>query len=209
MVVGSTFVKIASKEEILYFQKFLYERYCLDLKWYDENQFPDKIFVDEYDNVSEFLLVFKDQEMVAGVRVAMPLKDYLPHEKNFYLSLPNVNNPLTNENVRKILKEVQRSEIMEITRFVGKENRGKKVFTFELMKALYWFAKKAKIKVYFAVVDMGAFILCHKLGFDLIPIDIPIYLEGSWSVPCVIIAKDMVPNCAQENFLDPRNISWI
>jgi N-acyl-L-homoserine lactone synthetase len=200
-------IRVANSRQIREFQKLLFRIYCLELSWHSKDDFPDGIFTDEYDAVSVFLVVYENKKLVAGVRVVYDSKRGFPHEKVSRMTLPYLEDIRMSRKARNIVFNAGRSKILEVTRFIG-QHKLKRVYTYDLMKALYYFAIKNGIKVYFMVVDMTMFVFCHKLGFNLIPTGTPFFCEGSWVIPAIMIVEDMVSSRKKHSvyFLDDSNM---
>jgi N-acyl-L-homoserine lactone synthetase len=192
-------MKIGDSTEIHEFQKLLFNVYCLKLGWHSPEKFPDGIFTDEYDSRSTFLTVYHGDTLSSGVRLVADGVGGFPHEKISGITLPYKT------------KSVDRLKTMEITRFIGNP-AVKRIHTYDLMKALYWFGLSHGIELYFMVVDMSAFLLCHKLKFPIVPIATPLFCEGSWTIPALLTIEDMpklLTGSGRENFLDSTNVAWV
>ncbi|GEM_PF-4254930 len=161
-------------EEIRNFQRFLFQVYCVDLKWHDKSKFPDGIFTDEYDSRSTFLLVCEGEEIVAGVRLVQNSESGFPHEHEIGVAL----------------QISGRERTREITRLISKRNK-RRVFTIDIVKCLYGYGIHNQIETYLMMIDMNLFLLCRKLHVPLVPIGIPKYCEGSWAIPAMMTLRDL------------------
>ena len=59
-------------------------------------------------------------------------------------------------------------------------------------------------------VDMNAFLLCRKLKFPIVPVGVPIFCEGSWTIPAVMLVSEMISsleNDKREYILDTANLA--
>jgi len=178
-------LKIAKqKEEKAEFGRLVFNQYCLSLNWYDKKQFPAGIFTDEYDTKGDIVAIYSEKEMIAGMRLVRDSELGFPHEKEILLKSLNLNNEMINPAMKKLL-ETPRKNISEITRFVGKDKR-KRILTLDMLKGIYWYAVLNSVDVYFMLVDMQLFLLCQRLNIPIDPIGIPIYCEGSWTIPTII-----------------------
>lgn len=193
-------LKIAnSNKEIIDFQKFLFDIYCVQLNWHDKNKFPDEIFVDKYDQYSVFLVVYSGDKIVAGLRLVDDSTIGFPHESIIGNKLPELNQTI-DENIRKKVLQTGRSGIREITRLVSRK-KGRRILSFDLMKCLHWYGLYNQIDIYFMVIDIQFFLLCHKINIPLVPVGIPTYCEGSWTLPSIMILDDIRQNLKQK---DPK-----
>ena len=194
---------VASGQQITDFQKMLYQIYCIELRWFDRVQFPEGIFTDAYDPVSVFLTVYAHGELISGVRLVYDSDKGYPHEYVSHVPIPDINHPIIATRISDIVYNAGRSRIMEITRFIGKKSIPR-IHTYDLMKAMYWFSVKNSIQVLFMAVDLHTFLQCYKLGFQIIPVGIPFFCEGSWVIPAVQLVEHMVPEepAIREYFLD-------
>lgn len=191
-------LKIArTDEEIKDFQRFLFDIYCLELRWHDQSKFHDGIFADEHDSKSTFLLVYSKKEIIAGLRLVKDSESGFPHENEISTKLPILNKEV-DLHIREKISRIGRDRIREITRLVGKQTI-KRVLAVDLMKCLYWYGVYNRIDAYFMVVDMSLFLLCHKLHVPLAPVEIPKYCEGSWTIPAVMIPYDVQVSLKEKN----------
>ena len=197
---------------IVEFQRLLFHTYCIKMKWHDPERFPDGIFRDEYDPSSVFLTIHEESRLVGGTRLVYDSERGFPHEELSRVSLPEPPHPGVPEKMRECLRQSGRTRIMEVTRFIA-EPSARRIHTYDLMKAIYWYGINHGIGAYFMVVDMQTFLLCHKLGFSLVPIGIPLFCEGSWTIPATMIVEDManLKTEVREYFLSTDNLegSWI
>jgi len=202
-------IRIANSPQIREFQKLLFRIYCQHLKWHDPSKFPNEIFTDEYDHLSTFLTVYSGQRLIAGVRLVPDSEKGFPHEKMSGGSLSLIESSLIDERIKDAVKNVGRHKIMEATRFIG-EPMIKGLHTYDLMKAVYWFGIYNEKKVYFMVIDMNTFLLLRKLCFPVVPIGIPVFCEGSWTIPAVILISDIISNLessVRSYILDTGNLA--
>ncbi|OGI69252.1 hypothetical protein A3A09_00375 [Candidatus Nomurabacteria bacterium RIFCSPLOWO2_01_FULL_42_20] len=199
-------IRIAKGGEIQDFKKFLFKTYCLDLGWHDPAKFPKGIFTDEYDEVSVFLVVYSGHQLISGVRLVADSEKGFPHEHVSMVSFTNMGNANIDPKIRNAVKTADRSKIMEITRCIA-ETKARRVYMNDLMKAMYWFGVSNSIEIYFMVADVKTFLLCHKLGFPVMPVGIPFFCEGSWTIPAIMLVADMIPkNDIRQYFLDKSNL---
>lgn len=207
VVIKKVILRIADSQQILEFKKLLFRIYCLELEWYPRENFPNGIFTDEYDDVSVFLTIHDDEKLLGGVRVVFDSDKKFPHEAASMLSLPSIDNNQVDLKIRNALKEAGRHRIAEVTRFIS-EKTSRRIYTYDLMKALYWFGLKNNICLYFMVVDLKMFISCYRLGFTLNPVGVPFFCEGSWVIPSVMVVKDMIllPENERAYFLSKANV---
>lgn len=207
VVIKNVVLRIADSQQILEFQKLLFRIYCLELEWHPKENFSNGVFTDEYDDVSVFLTIHDDEKLLGGVRVVFDSEKKFPHEDVSMLSLPDIDNNRVNLKIRNILKEAGRDRIAEVTRFIS-EKTSKRIYTYDLMKALYWFGIRNNILVYFMVVDLKMFISCYRLGFILEPVGVTFFCEGSWVIPSVMVVKDMIllPENERAYFLSKANV---
>jgi hypothetical protein len=200
--------KIANSQEILEFQRLLFHVYCLTLKWHEPEKFPDKIFVDEYDHNSIFLTVYYGEKLISGIRLVKDSVQGFPHEKTSHITLPSIQNEAVDEKIRILLQQTNRSKIMEMTRFISVAGNNR-ISTYDILKAAYWFAILNGIEIFFMLVDMDLFLLSWKLKINLIPIGIPVFCEGSWSIPTVTIVKNIplsFPDHVKDYFLNKSQL---
>ncbi len=151
--------------------------------WVDVTQYPDGILTDEFDAVSDALVIVDQDECVAGTRVVRHSHLGFPHEKELRLDYltPGI---LGSERTYSLLTTTPRREWAEVTRVVGK--RRVKKLTLDIIKCLYWYAERSGISLYVMVIDLNFFTLCTEHnGIPITPIGVPVYCEGSWTIPAV------------------------
>jgi len=209
---AETSIQIArTKMEIREFQRFLFHIYCEELKWLDSKKFSDGILRDEYDTESSFIIICSDSEIIGGVRLVKNSKMGFPHEKELGIDLWNLGGGV-DAKIRKKISSLDKSKIMEATRFVGKR-ASRRILTIDLAKGWYWYSFHNAIEVCFMAVDLKVFLLAEKLFIPLKPVGIPKYCEGSWVIPCVLILKDMMSSFKEKNveawkyIMDKGNLS--
>lgn len=173
---------IARESEALHeFRKLVFEQYALR-GWLDMTQYPDGVVTDEFDDVSDALVIRSEHEIVAGMRIVRDMGNGFPHEDELQIRNLAGNTPHAIEAL-SLLGRTPRDRMAEITKVVGKKKQ--RMLTFDIIKCLYWYAMSNSIDLYVMVIDMNFFILCDTLGIPISPIGTPVYCEGSWTIPAI------------------------
>ncbi len=193
--ISTKFAK--TEEEITKFQRFLFRTYCEELGWLNRDDYPERVIIDKYDAKSSFVVVFSDSEIIGGMRLVNNSEFGFPHEKEMGIDLMNLGKDV-DPGIREKMSGLNKDEIIEITRFIGKKASGR-VLTIELAKIWHWYSSHRSVKACFMVVDMRLFLLCEKLFIPLKPIGIPRWCEGSWAIPCALILEDMTSSLKQKS----------
>ncbi len=193
-----TIIKFSKdKQEILLFKKLLFQVYCLDLKWHDPKDFPEKIFTDKYDSLSDFILIYHNDKLIGGMRIVKQSRYDFPHEKILNTKLPLL--PYyVDKKIQRKMSNIERYEIAEITR-VFSISGGKFFVGRDFAKSLYWYGVCNSIKVYYMVIDLNLFLLSHRFSVPIIPIGVPVFCEGSWTIPSLLFTSDIKNNLLKFN----------
>jgi len=192
-----TMIKIAStKDEIKKFQRLVFDRYCLDMGWHDPSDYPDQMLLDDYDQHSIFIVVYKDDKIVGGTRLVGESINGFPHEKKVGITLPYID-AKADSLVKEKLANLEREEIMEVTKTIS--TSVKNMISKDLAKALHWYSYFEGIKAFFMVIDMSFFLQCHRIDVPLHPISTSGFIEGSWTVPAILFADEIEINIKEKN----------
>jgi hypothetical protein len=195
----STEIKIAStSEEITQFQKLVFNRYCLDMKWFDPDDYPEQMILDDYDQHSVFIVIYKDGNVIGGTRLVRDSGMGFPHERIIGITLPYINSG-PDARVKDKLERIDRGQIMEVTKTIS--TSVKNMISKDLAKALYWYGSYEGIKVFYMVIDMIFFLQCHKINVPLHPIAISGYIDGSWTIPAVLFTDEIETEIKKNNSL--------
>ncbi len=188
---------LRSQEDICQYRKLLFDIYCVRLKWFDIKEFSENVFSDKYDKSSFFLGIRKGKKMVGGMRFVCSSDLGFPHENYLKYILPRVCRKLDESLIEK-LSDIDRSEIIEITRAISSGNI-KGAMTNNFTKTVYHFSLNNNIKAFYIMVDINFFLLLTRVHIPLIPIDIPVFCEGSWCIPSIFFRDDMYYSVKKNN----------
>jgi hypothetical protein len=185
------------------FRKLAFKEYN-SRGWLNPSQYPNGIVTDEFDLRSEDVVIRTDNnDILAGMRIVRDTEHGFPHEQE--LGLRNITSPHGMcEDTFKLITETPRGMMAEITKVVGK--RVRRMLTLDIVKGLYWYALRNHISLYVIVIDMEFFQLCDKLGVPIEPIGIPVYCEGSWTIPAITVPSKYPHSIAHKN---PNGWSYI
>lgn len=164
------------------FKRLAFEEYGAR-KWIEPHEYPDGLLTDVFDPESDALTILSNGEIVAGTRVVRHSELGFPHERELKLEYlrPEI---MPDPEAYYTLINTPRTHWAEVTRVVGKRSARK--LTLDIIKCLYWYAQGRNISVYLMVIDLGFFTLCTEHnGIPIIPIGIPVYCEGSWTIPAI------------------------
>lgn len=198
--------------EIRSFLNLVFNRYCIDMRWFDPDNFPEKMIADKYDAFGHFALVYKEGKLIGGTRLVKDSEYGFPHEYAVGGCLPAIAGQ-TDAAVREKLLDITRSEIMEVTKTISTSI--KNMITKDLVKAYYWLGIHSGIKAYYMVIDMAFFMLCHKISVPVHPIGTPGFIDGSWSVPGILFTDEIKTELLEKNpefwdyIKDESNLSGI
>lgn len=161
--------------------------------WMDPNQTVG----DKFDVGAQVVVVQDGEEIIAGMRIVKDVGCGFPHEDIMDLDGLREQKLDTLREVCERLSQIDRGEMAEITKLVGKKRS--RNLTIDLAKCIYWFAKSQKVRAYLMVIDMEFFILCDKRGIPIRPIGTPQICEGSWTIPAVIFPEEFEISVPQKN----------
>lgn len=181
------------------FRRLVFEQYQMR-GWLDPNEYPEGIVTDKYDDHSDLLVVQSGEEVVAGMRIVRDMGFGYPHEKDLPITQFIPSGYYENKTLRK-LANTDRKNMAEITKVVGKKQQ--RMLTFDIIKCLYWYAKRSDIELYLMVVDLDFYKLCTRLGIPIEPIGNEVYCEGSLTLPAVTD-----PSCYAESISKKSKRNW-
>ncbi len=155
--------------------------------WLDEKDLcegRENTRFDKFDESATYVTIRSaESETIASMRIVKDSVHGFPHESQLGLSQFHAGGYYEKEVLRR-LANTPREKMAEVTKVAGK--RRQRMLTRDLAKCIYWYAMQADIELYLSMMDMEFFILCTNLGVPIDPIGIPLYCEGSWTIPAVI-----------------------
>lgn len=198
-----------SEQQKSQYFRLAHQVYCEKLGWFDPNDSTDDYLTDQFDQFSSHISIWKNNKMAGGFRIVRDSSLGFPHEPIFNLRLPSLCSCI-DQSLRNELAGVTRNEMVEVSRFVS--NQSTRILTLEVLKTAYWYGLRFGTKAFFIALDINLFLLCHKLGIRAQPIGPAKFVEGSWTIPTIVIYKTMLSRVKAENqdiyqyICDPSNI---
>ncbi|USN53792.1 MAG: GNAT family N-acetyltransferase [Candidatus Nomurabacteria bacterium] len=155
-----------------------YEVYCLECKYLDVNNYPNRSEKDEYDDCSiHFIAINKKTKNVVGtIRLIKRTNRNLPIEHDFGISL---NGSISSKKVVEISrlavdKKFRKSSLKHPSIMLG------------LLKACYRYAEENGIAMFVAAIDQNVYNMLKKFRFSFNLLGEPKHYMGSISVPVLI-----------------------
>lgn len=191
------------------FPHMVYKSYCIQKKWLDPADYPYEIVRDVYDNFSDVILILDEGVPLAGTRLVRDSHLGFQHEDQCNINLP-LGGVITTVEVSEKLGKIKRESIREVTRFVSiAEGMRRRPMTVELIKGLYWYARRFDVYAYFVVIDLELLDLCERIDLPIHRISADFFCEGSDVMPGILfpgeipqIRKGMMRYVLNEDSLD-------
>lgn len=189
---------VHSEEEKKELYRLRYEVYCLEYKYLDARLYPTGMESDEYDKVSEHLVIRdKEGEIAATVRVIKNSKLNFPINRHFRLDIETPKGPTDN--------------VVEISRLIVAKKYRKKHLIIFLLKGLWLIAIQEKVTHAFCVIDERLYPLLRQLCVPITIVGQKQLYQGV-TFPCLIVITEWIEQVRQgrtlQSFFTYRGIEF-
>jgi N-acyl-L-homoserine lactone synthetase len=167
-------ILVATEPEILgKMHKFRYEKYCLEHHFLNADDYRDATEHDLYDDNSVHIVACDEQKNVVGMlRLIFAAKTKLPTEHEYY--------------IEKKLAPLNRSEIVEVSRFVVDKKYKGFFVSLDLLKFAFFYSKNNNIFYWVGTIESWLYDYTKRMFGEVEIIADKKFIFNTWNYPFLL-----------------------